>query len=402
MTDNYKKFTEHCLIQQQISKGVLDNFLMNFIGRKEGMVHKMDIYEQKYRHIIPLMPKSFFPSLMGEYIMGKTFSPNGLIHKYLNHVQLLSLDKEDREFLEFQSKHPWRYCFAHIVAHPTENFFKLHDAFYEDEFLIYSPGIEGYWADGHKRDLYFLLTGFNGMCHQTYGPIIPLQSFTPDDIYFYGCELFPEVDSDATLLASIYKDPMPYMMLARGMQFPTMVSSDQVLRHMVAVDEMAHIDTETLKQRFSIGWNKNIYRIRQEEWGKPPHFASAYFNEKSGELTRYAMTETGFRELTKELIKSGLKIGMNEDYSVGISMVLTMEEILRKKIKINEFEDLFPETENDQASEKGLEEINRFLQLLLPFINAKTQPDLPSLAQQSGVDIETARSLYDQLKMKFR
>ena len=398
---DFEKLADHCQRHQKISKKVLDNFLMDFIGRKEKMDLKMNLYEQKYRHIIRKMPESFFPSVMGEYIMGKTLAPDGFIHKYLNHVELRSLDKSEREFLEFQASHPWRYCFAHIADHPAKDFFRLRDAFLGDEFLLYSPGMEAYWAEGRKHDLYFLLTGFNGTCFHTYGVIIPMRSFTPDDIYFYGTEIFPEVDSDVTLMESVYKDPMPYLMLASGMEYPITMSGENVMRQWVAVDEIDSIDTEKLKKHFSIQWNKNIYRISQEAWSGPPHFASAYFNETSGELTRYAMTEAGFRELTRGLVKSGLQIGADEDYSVGMSMVVTMEEILRKKINLNEYEAYFPEKDDNPASEKELDHINRFMQMLLPYFNARTRPDLQSLARQAGIGIDTAQSLYDQLKAKF-
>lgn len=401
MHNDFEKLAEHCQRHQRISKKVLDNFLMNYIGRKEGMDHKMNLYLQKYRHIIRKMPESFFPSAMGEYIMGKTMAPDGFIHKYMDKVELRSLDKPEREFLEFQASHPWRYCFAHIADHPAKNFFNLQDAFAGDDFLLYSPGTEAYWSGGRKNDLYFLLTGFNGFCHHTYGVIIPMQSFTPDDIYFYGTEVFPEVDSDVALLQSVYKDPIAYMMLASGMEFPITMSGENVLRHMVAVDEMEHFDTEKLKKHFSVQWNKNTYQISHETWSGHPHFAQAYYNEESGELTRYAMTEAGFRELTRGLVKSGLPIGPEADYSVGLGMVVTMQEILKKKIILNEYEALFPETDDDAMSEKELEPINRFMQLLLPCFNAKQQPDLQSLARQAGIEVETARSLYEQIKMKF-
>jgi len=214
----------------KVSGSLFYYFLMNFIGRKEGMDHKMNQFGQKYRHIIRKMPNEFFPMMMGEYIMGKSLAPDGLIHKYLDHAELRSRDKPEREFLEFQASHPWRYCFAHIADRPVQDFFNLRDAFFGDEFLLYSPGIEAYWAEGRKHDLYFLLTGFNEKCFHTNGVIIPMRSFTPDDIYFYGTEGFPEVDSDAALMASVYIDPIPDMMLASGMEYPVTVCGGNVLR----------------------------------------------------------------------------------------------------------------------------------------------------------------------------
>jgi hypothetical protein len=98
MQNDFEKLADHCQHHQRISKKVLDNFLMN----------------------------------------------------YMDKVELRSLDKPEREFLEFQASHPWRYCFAHITDHPAKDFFSLRDAFFGDEFLLYSPGTEAYWAEGRK------------------------------------------------------------------------------------------------------------------------------------------------------------------------------------------------------------------------------------------------------------
>ena len=401
MPTDFEKIAKHCQHHKNINAKVLDDFLMDFIARRERMDQKMQAFERKYRHIIRKMPKGFFPTAMGEYIIGKTLIPDGLIHKYLDNVQLRSLDKTEREFLEFQASNPWRYCFANIAYRPAKEFFLLHDAFVEDEILLYSPGIEAYWAEVRKQDLYFLMIGFNGQCWQSYGVIVALLSFDPDDIYFYGTEVFPEVDSDASLMASVYKDPMPYLMLASGMEYPVIVSGDQVMRQMAAVDKIDGIDTEKLKKHFALQWNKDIYRISHEAWSGPPSFASAYYNEKSGELTRFALTREGFDALTRELIKSGLHIGREEDYSVGMSMLMTMQEILNKKIKLNEYEALFPEIIDNPIPQKDLDNINRFMNLLLPYINAGKQPDITALAQQSGIDPEEAQSFFQQIKNKF-
>ena len=401
MTKDFKKIKEHCHRHNRISEKVFDHFLIDFIARREKMDQKMNAYENKYGHVIRNMPKGFFPTAMSEYIIGKSLTPNGLIHKYLNNVEIRSLDPDEHAFLEFQATHPWRYCFAYIAARPAKEFFILHDNFLDDDFLLYSPGIETYCDEGRKDDLYFILTGFNGKCWQSYGLNVAMRSFDPDDIYFYGTETFTTVDSDATLMESVYQDPMLYMMLACGMEYPIVMSGDNEVRQMVALDEIDGIDTNKLKKHFSIQWNKDIYRIHDEAWSGPPSFASAYFNEKSGELFRYAMTEEGFGELTRMLIESGLQISEAEDYSVGMSMLVTMQEILKKKIYFNKYEKYFPAKADNPIPQKELDNMNRFMNLLLPYINAGTKPDLKTLAQQAGIDLEEAKDLYELVKNKF-
>ena len=80
---------------------------------------------------------------------------------------------------------------------------------------------------------------------------------------------------------------------------------------------------------------------------------------------------------------------------------MTMQEILNKKIKLNEYEALFPEIIDNPIPQKDLDNINRFMNLLLPYINAGKQPDITALAQQSGIDPEEAQSFFQQIKNKF-
>ncbi len=77
-------------------------------------------------------------------------------------------------------------------------------------------------------------------------------------------------------------------MLTNGMEYPIIMSGNQVLRQLVAIDEI-----------------------------------------------------DGFDALTRILIQSGLHIGGEEDYSVGMSMVVTMQEILNRKINLDEYEALY-------------------------------------------------------------
>ena len=74
------------------------------------------------------------------------------------------------------------------------------------------------------------------------------------------------------------------------------------------------------------------YRFIDEEISGPPHFAKAYFIEKTSELQRHAMTYHGFIELSRMLIDNGIKIGTEESFSVSLSIQTTMKQILNKNI----------------------------------------------------------------------
>jgi hypothetical protein len=400
MDKHFEKLKQHCKENSTISEKVIDNFLMDFVAEREGSGKLMNQFTQKHKHIIRQMPKEFFPRAMAEYIIGKTFMQNGLILEYLNHKSIKALDEESTRFLNHQSEHPWRYCFARITDHPEKDFFVFYDEFLDDEFLLYSHGVEAYFESNHENSLYFMLIGFNGKCWQSFGVILPFRSFDADDIYFYGTEVFSEVESDETLMESVYKNPMPYFMLGIGMEHPVTVNNDHILRQYFAVDNVGEIETDKLREDFSIHWNKDVYRLTDKDLSGPPHFAKAYFVEKTGELQRHALTEFGFTELSRVLIEAGVKIEPEENISVSLTMLTTMEQILKRSIVLDHFEKVFPDKIENEADDETLERINHFMQGLLPYINSGEKPDIKKLAEQYDLEHETAQGIYDLLKSK--
>jgi len=142
---------------------------------------------------------------------------------------LWQLDKKERNYLEQQAKQPWRFSFSVIVEQPAEDFFIMKDVFAGDEFLLYSPGVANTLRD-QRAILWFNLLGYNGTCWQSYGPIGAYNSFDPDDIFFFATELSPDNDDEESILADIENNPLPYMLLFTGSNYPlTSFKKDQVV-----------------------------------------------------------------------------------------------------------------------------------------------------------------------------
>jgi hypothetical protein len=96
---------------------------------------------------------------------------------------------------------------------------------------------------------------------------------------------------------------------------------------------------------------------------------------------------------------SKLNLSPEADTHVALSMVMTAEKILNKKIKINPFESLFEKTVS-QKDQQSTDLINKFMQLAIPYFNEKREPDLDALAKEAGIDIVNAKSLWEFLLSK--
>ena len=103
MPADYEKIAEHCLRHKKISDKVLDQFLMPFIARREGMDRKMNAYTQKYLHIIRKMPKEFFPMAMGEYISltDFAFTPTETSCPFDPSIQMIFISMVPKSFLRW-------------------------------------------------------------------------------------------------------------------------------------------------------------------------------------------------------------------------------------------------------------------------------------------------------------
>ena len=105
-----------------------------------------------------------------QYIAHKIFRKDGLIKSFLNHTALKKLDTRERKYLENQAEYPLKFSFSLIINRPAENFFIMEEAFSDQEFLLYSPGVSKTLED-QAVTLWLSLIGYNGDCWQSFGPI---------------------------------------------------------------------------------------------------------------------------------------------------------------------------------------------------------------------------------------
>lgn len=392
---NYEEIENHCEQLSKISRNVIDEFLIYYAADKEKLDQKMFARIKKYGTTVREIEDSYINFLNSEFIAHEIFKSGGYIGKYLNHKEIKSLPEAQYKFLQFQFENPWRFSFAEVKSRPADNFFEMEDMFTGENYLLYSHGMKAVEETLRPR-LWFNLIGFNGECWQTFGLMIPLQSFTMDDIFFFATELNPEIENGEMLMEDVSNNPYPYFMLLSASNLPVVSSRGFDTLLCYATDPLETFSTEKLSEKFIVEWNKNIYQLKSKSLGEFPHFATAYYDEIKKELLRSAFTNEGFDELTNDLIESGFGIYPEADTVVSITMFTTTEKILNKKIILNPYEKLF--NKEIAKDDKGLNKVNHFLQLAMPYLNSNQKPDLQQLADQVGLDYENALSLWNQVK----
>ena len=391
----YDELRNICERTSRITERVVDDYLIHYAAGHHGLERKMEQQFARFNHVGKQLGKEAVNMLKSQYLAHKIFQKEGLIGKFLKHSALERFTGEERDYLLQQHKLPWRFCFSVIVDEPAKDFYTMEDVFTGKRYLLFSPAI-GDILDSAKPLLWFNLIGFNGYCWQSYGPVVYYNSFEPGDIFFFATELNPDIEEPVEVVAGVERDPVPYMMLISGASLPmTFHKEDQVL-YLLAEHDLATLDTGGLKKDFITEYDSGVYRISHKKWGEHPHYAQVYFDENKQLLLFSAMTERGFDMLVEAFNAYGYEFPAESYLRVNMTMVTTANEILKRKVLLNEYHDLFQE-DPDPESEKVLEEINAFIALVLPDINAGRVPDIEEAIRKSGIDPENARNVMESV-----
>lgn len=389
---NYEKIRLTCQRNNAISVRLVDENLIYYAADRDGLDGEMDRKLSPYKHITSKFDPSWLRLLKSQYIAHRLFKAGGLIQKYLNHSAIKMLPAEDREYLEFQHRHPWRFSFSMILENPAPNFYEMLDVFTGQRYLLFSPGTTKVLADSHVR-LWFNLIAFNGECWQSFGPIAHYQSFEPDDIFFFATELDDSISSDEEAQAHFDRHPVPYMMLLAGSRLPVVVhQEDEVVLCYSWHEEIGPQLVVPLNEYFgSMTGVDQVTKFELEGWAEFPHFACVYYDADKELLMLSAMTDRGYGALVEKLDALGIAVPDEADVRVHTTMLTVAQDILKRKIQLNEYEALFSTEEDSPASREPIQKLNELIGMALPDINAGRQPDIKKLANQVGLDEAFAR-----------
>jgi len=392
-----------CEENSKISSKVVDEFLIYYAAARNNLEQEMNLRFAEYKHITQKFQSEWTNKLKAQFIAHKIFKKDGLIKRYFNHAEVRNLKREEIKYLEQQADYPWKFSFSIIKENQSDNFYLMEDVFRNEEFLLYSPGVAA-TLKSQPVILWFNMIAYNGSCWQSYGPIGAYRSFEPDDIFFFATELDSDIFDENDMLSKVEHDPVPYMMLLAGANYPLIVNKKDQVVYVQAEYNMENMNTRNLTDSFITEYNKGVYRLSLKKWNEHPHFSQAYFDENSKTLLLSSMTDRGFSALVEGLNKYGYEFSDEPLIRVNLTMVSTASEILKKKIDLIKYEKLFSK-KSSPAEKENLDKLNLLISLALPDINAGREPDIKSLAVKAGLDLATAQEVIAQvsknLKKKF-
>lgn len=395
MKINLKKIKAHCEQNSEMSREVIDEFLMPYAGQTNRLGREMNQHFDRYRHITKDFP-SFVPMLQAQYLVHGIFKHDGVIRKYLNHADLKSLSVEKRKYLEYQKANPWRFSFAEILKSLENDFYEMLDVFTGEKYLLYSPSIEKTLND-YSYQLWFNLIAFNGECYVTYGPVVGYQAFTPDDIFFFATELTDEVETDDDLYRVVEKNPVPFMMLVTGSTLPAIVGNDDH-ELIIAFSEFYVPDFPDSfpEDVFDMDEISGVVRLTLAGEEGPPHFATAYYDREGELLHLTSMTLYGYLLLVEAFDNLFFDFEAMPDLLVSIQMKNVTEQILKRDVTLFPYEPLFTGDLNPLINDIVIR-MNQAMEEMIPVINQGEYPDISALATKYDVEEDALKQLVENV-----
>jgi hypothetical protein len=399
--NKYKEFKRNGKRVQQITRSVVDNFLVIYAASKDKLNQKFEKRIKQYQLDFNKMPDDWRFYLEDQFIAHQIFKEGGLIAKYLNHVEIGYRSSRELKYLRQQKEHPWRFSFSVIRDKPHPDFYMMHDLFTGGDYLLYSPGVSQLLFKIPTVHTWFNLIRFDGKCMQSYGPISYYKSFDREDIRFFSRQLNPDIETDEDIIHQIEAKPIPYCMLLRGALVPPVSTKSHRIKNFVAKYDVDDFRTEDFEGPFEVEYSEGIYRLGLKNWDEFPHYTAAYYDEKEQLLHLTAMTSKGFEELAKAVNACGIDCAPEPHDEVSPEMINIASNILGREITVNPFEELFKPPPPSLEDQKNRDAVNHYLDLLMDAINNNKEPDIRKMAAEANIDYQDAAILTKKVLEQF-
>lgn len=419
---DYKAIELHCHSHSEISKGLMDEYLMYYASSRFKIDQQFDREVKRHKFMTSRWNPAILRFFKAMYINGKIFGRNGYISDLLIDPNLRSLSNDEMGMLEIQKEHPWRFSLTAILEEMANDFYKVVDCFTEEVFLLYSPSTTNILEEDSNK-LIYMQRLYNGLCWQSSGIIFAHRVLDEDDFFFFATELNDEIESDLMVSDEMNTNPLPFMLLYEYSEIPQMLQGGIISRICYSEEEDVQLDLKELELDFRISTYKEFVDLKLLTFEGFPHFTRAIYNTNSRQLTLHASSIEGFASLNNKLHECGVTIDGQPLVMISPVMQIAVEKILQRNLDFlavpnllddadekgklieitNQREDLNNNTNGRSIDVEEISEVQLmdFMNLAVPYLNEGLEIPIDKLAKDANIPLDTAQGLADFLKTKF-
>ncbi len=387
----------HCDRNSKIVSELVDNFLLDFVEKKEKIASKFEKRMQKFRKHTRNFPKEWMGGLTAEYMVFRLFKKNGLISKYQSHPIIQSRSEDELEVVNTIMKTPAQLSLCMVEKCVGPEFFDMEDLGTGERFTLYSPGIQDFIDSWGKAPLLFILRLFNGECWQTYGILNYFKGFQPYDFIYFAKMIDRELVNPEEVDGVMSRDPGAFFMLAKGAEIPSIASvkGNYLVVRCCSTYKKPVFVPEHYEKDFKIEKKGPVTHMMLKRWYKWPHFAEAFYDSKKKQLILQSMTERGFERMIEKLAPADLD--PEPQYRATENMVNIAEELLGRNPFAHDSGKLFEKPEMPKSDETFLN-VNGFVEKVMDYVKNDQSFNVEMLAKDNGLEIELAWELISQIQ----
>lgn len=398
---HYDAILERCARDSDIIASFVDDFLVYYCDDRDDVSKHFERDFGRYAHGLEEMPGEWYRRVLMQYVASRLFRRGGFAKAYRGHVVMRSRNDEERAWLEAQVEWPWHWSFCRIHAHVQDDFYRMIDVCSNEQFLLYSPAMSRILDEGGAPMMWMLLLTDNGLCNQTYGPLLPLRGLFPHDVLLLTRQLHAHVRRLDQIPALVENDPIPFLMLWWGAENPVVVNKKDIIMFNRCDLNHVALDLARTTGRFTANHAGGVTRLQLKYWSRHPHYAEAYYDSKRASLIATALTERGWRKLVEALREAGVDFPIEAEIRGSINATLLIGKILGRDLTGHPYRELFEEPVSPEEQE-SLEPINDFIAIWVEAWNEGKTFDLEEAARAAGLDPREARGIVEMIEKRFK
>ncbi len=343
---DYHAIEHHCRQQAELSRKLIDEFLIYYCAEREDLEQLFTEKLRKYHSIVKTMPKDWPLCIMSQYVAFRLFRKDGFASRYLRHSRIRSRSGDEQDLMRFQVDNPWKFTFCTIHDIPAPHFYIMEDVLTNESFLLYSTGLTEMLAKYGPKPMFFYLIGFNGQCWQTYGPHVYFRGFIPSDLLFFAQQMDPRILFMNQIPDLVIKDPLPFMALFAHAEVPFAYHGNDMVLINNSEYHVGVFEPSNYTELFSLSRNTPIHKLALKRWSGFPHFATGYYHAGKNRLFLSALTDRGYGKLIESFSRLGYDLPESPDLRITLNMLHAIKEILGKKVDLNPYDQAFSEPAN--------------------------------------------------------
>lgn len=395
---NFEEIKLFCEDQSRLTEILVDNILLNYGAKNDGLYNKFKKKISNYKNIEDEMPDEWHGMSASQYMAYEIFKKEGLSYKYIYDQNVLRFSDSIEMYIKFQIKNPWKFSYCVPKDSPYPNFFNMVDVLNNEEFLLYSPGLEKLLEDDDNVCMHFYLISYNGVCWQTYGPHVYFRGLLDTDLMFFSKQINPDIMFGDQIYNLIDENPVPFMSLFYGGEVPLAYNKEHLVIENTSEYYEKDFNIENFKELFNVDEKYPLYKLSLKGFDGLPHFAKCYYHIKKYRLFLTAMTVEGYKKIIEAFNSIGYNLPQNPENRATLNIINLTEKILDRKIDLNPYAASFIDGE---ASDSEINKMNAFVELLIDAYNAKKDYDIREFANKADISLEMAYDLEKSIKKTF-